>query len=169
MKHKKVFSAIIVFVVLLLSLLGGTLLFAHFKFAHKPFQIPKNDQLSSEFKNPIAGGLSVRYLGITMFEISDSQTTIITDAAMTRPTMLDLLKGPLKSDTALIDRYVRKADFILINHSHYDHVVDAHYIAKKTGATVVGSENTLNLMRSRGIPESKLIRVKDGDTLLLKS
>ena len=33
-----------------------------------------------------------------------------------------------------------KADFILISHSHFNHCMDMPYIAKKTGATVIGTE-----------------------------
>ena len=41
---------------------------------------------------------------------------------------------------ALIDRYVaRRADAILVGHTHWDHAVDAPAIARRDGATVYGS------------------------------
>jgi L-ascorbate metabolism protein UlaG (beta-lactamase superfamily) len=41
------------------------------------------------------------------------------------------------------DSHVKRADFILVTHTHYDHVLDVPYIATKTGATVIGTESTV--------------------------
>jgi len=73
------------------------------------------------------------------------------------------LNDPLIPDTAVIDAHITKADYILISHSHFDHLMDGPYIAKKTGATVIGSESTTNVMRAHGISGEKLITVKGGE------
>ena len=49
------------------------------------------------------------------------------------------LTDELITDTATVDKHIRRADFILITHSHVDHIMDVPYIARKTGATVIGA------------------------------
>ncbi|MEV5892064.1 MBL fold metallo-hydrolase [Nonomuraea fuscirosea] len=78
-------------------------------------------------------------------------------------------KTPLTVDKALIDRYVDsgelRADHILVTHGHYDHLADVPYLAKKTGATVLGTETHLNLMAALGAPEDQLAVVTGGEYL----
>jgi len=70
-----------------------------------------------------------------------------------------------QSDTATIDAHIARADFILITHTHADHTLDLPYIARKTGAVVIGTESTRNLARAYGIPSDKLIVGRGGDDL----
>jgi L-ascorbate metabolism protein UlaG (beta-lactamase superfamily) len=42
-------------------------------------------------------------------------------------------------------------------------MADVPYIAKKTGAMVVGSETHANVMRAAGVPEGKIVQVKGGE------
>ncbi len=67
------------------------------------------------------------------------------------------------SDVDLIDREIEKADYILIHHAHPDHIMDAPYIAKKTGAVVIGHETAINVMRAYDVPDSQLITVRGGE------
>ena len=69
----------------------------------------------------------------------------------------------LVSDTAVVDAHITRADFILHSHSHFNHTLDMPYIARKTGATVIGTESTTNLARAGGVPESKVITVRGGE------
>ena len=75
------------------------------------------------------------------------------------------LADPAESDTATIDAHIQRADFILITHTHPDHALDVPYIARKTGATVIGTESARNLGRAYGIPGDKLIVARGGDDL----
>ncbi|MBH15741.1 MAG: hypothetical protein CME30_00465 [Gemmatimonadetes bacterium] len=67
------------------------------------------------------------------------------------------------SDVDLIDSEIEKADYILIHHAHPDHIMDAPYIAKKTGAVVIGHETAINVMRAYDVPDSQLITVRGGE------
>ncbi len=67
------------------------------------------------------------------------------------------------SDTALIDSHVTEADYILITHSHFDHLADVPYIARKTGAKVIGHETANSILRAYGIPDEQLYTVKGGE------
>src|ERR1035438_7927996 len=40
-------------------------------------------------------------------------------------------------DVAAIDSRISRADFVLVTHTHYDHVLDVPHIALKTHATVI--------------------------------
>jgi L-ascorbate metabolism protein UlaG (beta-lactamase superfamily) len=106
-------------------------------------------------------GLRVRWLGISGYEISDGKTIVLTDPVFTRPTLSQLLTGPIEADPEA-SAEIKVADYILINHAHYDHAADLPLIAKRTGAVVLGSRSALNLCRSRGIPEKQLREVYDG-------
>jgi L-ascorbate metabolism protein UlaG (beta-lactamase superfamily) len=70
---------------------------------------------------------------------------------------------PVPTDASAVDAHVSRADFILVTHAHIDHVMDVPYIARKTGAQVIGNLNTTNLMQGSGIPEGRLITVKGGE------
>ena len=58
---------------------------------------------------------------------------------------------------------VDKVDFILVHHSHFDHLSDVPYIAKKTGAKVIGTETTINILRAYGIGNDQLYPVRGGE------
>ncbi len=121
-------------------------------------------------------GLQLRYFGTAGWEITDGKVTVLVDPYISR---LKLGTGPstssedtrrsfarndfFESDTALIDQLITKADFILVHHSHFDHLSDVPYIAKKTGAKVIGTESTMNVLRAYGIPRDQLYTVKGGE------
>jgi L-ascorbate metabolism protein UlaG (beta-lactamase superfamily) len=66
-------------------------------------------------------------------------------------------------DVAAIDSHIQRADFVLVTHTHYDHVLDVPHIALKTRAAVIGTESTENVMRAYGAPEEQLITVRGGE------
>jgi L-ascorbate metabolism protein UlaG (beta-lactamase superfamily) len=69
----------------------------------------------------------------------------------------------LAPDTEEIDTRVSRADYILVTHGHLDHALDAPYIAKKTGATIIGNETVANLARAYDVPDAQLIVVRGGE------
>jgi L-ascorbate metabolism protein UlaG (beta-lactamase superfamily) len=125
--------------------------------------------------------LRLTHLGAAGWEITDGARVILLDpylsrlrvtgqfgtyatpevAGDTRPVF-----GPdddLVCDVAAVDRHVTRADFILHSHSHFNHTLDMPHIARRTGATVIGTESTTNLARAGGVPESQLISVRGGE------
>ncbi|MEO6565698.1 MAG: Rid family hydrolase [Casimicrobiaceae bacterium] len=58
---------------------------------------------------------------------------------------------------------MKRADYILITHGHPDHALDAGYISRKTGATILGHETAANLVRAYGVPDSSIITVVGGE------
>src|SRR5262245_4261587 len=124
-----------------------------------------------------------RHLGAAGWELTAGQTTILLDPYLSRlryrarfgtldtpalPGDTRRAVGPddkLVPDTAAIDAHVTRADFILHSHSHFNHTLDMPYIARKTGALVVGTESTINLARAGSVPEPQLVAVRGGEDL----
>jgi len=125
--------------------------------------------------------VTLTYLGTAGWEITDGNTVILLDPYLSR------IYGPQPPgrppfpravgdnrpqygwtdiaipDTAVIDTHVKKADFVLVTHTHYDHVLDVPHIALKTHATVIGTESTENVMRAYSVREEQLITVRGGE------
>lgn len=120
--------------------------------------------------------LKLNYLGTAGWQIIDGDLTILIDPYISR---IKLGRGPsisaddhrrpysrtdyFESDTLLIDSLIPKADYILVHHSHFDHLSDVPYIARKTGAKVIGSETTCKILAAYGIPDENLYRIRGGE------
>jgi len=113
--------------------------------------------------------VSLSYLGTAGWEITDGKTVILIDPYISRlktvtpnDSVLDEDPRPsfsssdfAKIDTAAIDQRIRRADYVLITHTHFDHALDMPYIATKTGATVIGTESTASFARANGVPNQQ--------------
>ncbi len=119
-----------------------------------------------------AGEVRLTYLGNAGWEITDGRRVILVDPFLTQfarwTNSAADAAGPVPdalypADTALINRHVTRADYILITHGHSDHALDAGYISRKTGATIVGHETAANLARAYGVTDSSLITVIGGE------
>ena len=126
------------------------------------------------------GGLQLTHFGAAAWRITDGKTTGYVDPYFSRLRTVKVFGTSFPppsndprhvyrydevpvSDTAMIDKHVTDANFILISHSHFNHCMDMPYIAKKTGAIVIGTESTANLARASGVPDRQLIPVRGGD------
>jgi L-ascorbate metabolism protein UlaG (beta-lactamase superfamily) len=117
---------------------------------------------------PGSSGVHFKWFGTDGWEISFGNKVILLDPWLSR---IDTgffagqfnPRTPLKVEEALIDQHITKADQILIGHGHWDHMADIPYIAKKTGAMVIGSESHANVLRASGVPEKQIVQVKGGE------
>src|SRR5262249_60159234 len=66
------------------------------------------------------------------------------------------------TDAAAVDAHVPRADFVLLSHSHFNHCMDMPYIARKTGATVTGTEASAIAARTGGVPEAPILTLRGG-------
>lgn len=124
--------------------------------------------------------LKLTYLGTAGWEITDGKIVILIDPYLSRlrrtyseNSIDSTFPGDSRPslgqndfvipDTVEINKHIKKADYILVHHSHRDHIMDVSYIASKTGAVVIGTESTANFMHAYGIPEEKIITVKGGE------
>jgi len=117
---------------------------------------------------PGTSGVNFKWFGTDGWEITFGNKTILVDPWFSRFDT-GFFAGkfnpstPITVEEALIDQHVKKADQILIGHGHWDHMADIPYVAKKTGAQVIGSETHANVLRAAGGAEGKIVQVKGGE------
>jgi L-ascorbate metabolism protein UlaG (beta-lactamase superfamily) len=123
--------------------------------------------------NPTPPPFFVTFLGVTTLLIDDGADAILIDGSFTRPAVssgsstvvpdagaggkIDTELGAAQITTATASRTLRLVA-VVVNHSHYDHALDAPEVANKTNATLVGSSTTATIGRGRStpVPESRL-------------
>jgi L-ascorbate metabolism protein UlaG (beta-lactamase superfamily) len=74
---------------------------------------------------------------------------------------------PAAPGTGLRAEDVDRADWIVVGHSHFDHLWGAERIAKRTGATIIGSHETMRIMEQVGVPLAQLLPVAGGERIRL--
>jgi L-ascorbate metabolism protein UlaG (beta-lactamase superfamily) len=104
--------------------------------------------------------LALTYLGVAGWQLDAGERTILADPYFSRPE----LSGPIVPDaTAIAKRAPRRADLIVVGHSHVDHLLDAPSVALATGAQLLGSVSTAHVARASGVPADRIITVKGGE------
>jgi L-ascorbate metabolism protein UlaG (beta-lactamase superfamily) len=99
-----------------------------------------------------ADGVRVRWLGTAGHVVEAAGTTVLIDPFLTRPSLWRTVARPLRpAPDAWMHWLPRSVDAILIGHSHYDHLLDAPEIAKRTGARIIGSRTTASFARAAGV------------------
>jgi L-ascorbate metabolism protein UlaG (beta-lactamase superfamily)/enamine deaminase RidA (YjgF/YER057c/UK114 family) len=121
-----------------------------------------------------AAPLEMTYLGAAGWRMTDGETVVLVDPWPSRikygggghpdDTRPDYARTDLApADTALIDELIPEADFILVQHGHFDHLGDVPYIARKTGAKVIATETVIMILRAYGVPDDQLYAVHGGE------
>jgi L-ascorbate metabolism protein UlaG (beta-lactamase superfamily) len=99
------------------------------------------------------------WLGCATFRLTRGDLVVFLDAYMDR-----VSAAPATGmDTSKVDR----ADFVLVGHSHFDHLWGAEKIARRTGATIVGSFESIRIMAEQGVPTAQLMPVAGGERVRL--
>jgi L-ascorbate metabolism protein UlaG (beta-lactamase superfamily) len=100
------------------------------------------------------------YLGVAGWQIECAGKTILVDPYFSRPA----LNGAIESDPQAIAAHApKKADLILVGHSHVDHLLDTPGVAIATGAEVMGSASTTAVAKARNVSSDHLITVQGGE------
>jgi L-ascorbate metabolism protein UlaG (beta-lactamase superfamily) len=99
------------------------------------------------------------WYGCTTFRLTREGFVVFLDAYIDR---VPAAPGPgLRADD------IDYADWIVIGHSHFDHLWGAERIARRTGATIIGSHETVRIMEKAGVPLTQLIAVAGGERIRL--
>ena len=101
------------------------------------------------------------WYGCATFRLRTGGLTIFLDAYIDRAANA---AGP-----GLVADDVTEADWILVGHSHFDHLYGAERIVANTGATMVGSYESVRVMEQAGVPLDRMICVAGGETVDLGS
>jgi len=104
-------------------------------------------------------GATLDWAGCATFRLTVDDVVVFLDAYLDR--VPDAAQSDLTVDS------VDRADYILVGHSHFDHLWGAERIAPRTGATVIGSYETIRLMAAHGVPEAQLLAVSGGERVRL--
>jgi len=98
---------------------------------------------------------TLEWLGTATFRLTIGDLVIFLD------TYMDRVSGA--PPIGLTSADVMKADYILMGHSHFDHLGSADIIARNTGARIIGSNETCRVMRERGVPDGQLVASQGGE------
>lgn len=110
--------------------------------------------------------VTFQWTGVSGFILKDGQNTIYFDPNVTMVTIGDWMPwNKISADEQEVNYWMNKCkleklDAVFINHSHYDHMLDAPMILKKFGGKLYGSNSTLNYGRGEGLSEDRLIKIE---------
>jgi len=112
--------------------------------------------------SPAAAGPTLTYLGVAGWSLGADAGTLLVDPYVTRVDVED--DAVIEPDEAAIAAFTpARVDVVLVGHSHYDHALDVPTIARRTGATVVGTASTANLARAGGVAEAQIVVARAGE------
>lgn len=126
--------------------------------------------------------LTLTHFGAAGWHIDDGESVFLLDPYLSRIRFKGRQFGPTdatevpddprpvihmhevpQTDTATVDRHVPRADWVMLSHSHFNHCMDVPYIAKHTGAVVIGTESTVNVAMNNGVPLAQTLAVRGGE------
>ena len=118
------------------------------------------------------GSIRVTYLGVNGYQLEAGDQALLVDPYFTRAGLSGIaFEGPLEPDPALVDRglkYVRdRVGVILVTHGHFDHLLDAPLIMKKTGARLFSGATAVKLAISAGAPGSRCSTLRPGSSITI--
>jgi L-ascorbate metabolism protein UlaG (beta-lactamase superfamily) len=90
------------------------------------------------------------WLGHGTWSINSAGCDLLLD-----PFLDDNPSCPVRSDQVA-------ADFILVSHGHFDHIADAEKIARRTGATVIGTFEICQWLAAKGIENTHPMNIGGG-------
>jgi L-ascorbate metabolism protein UlaG (beta-lactamase superfamily) len=106
-------------------------------------------------------GAILDWYGCATFRLTLGELVVFLDAYIDR--------APGAPGTGLTAGDVDRADWIVVGHSHFDHLWGAERIARRTGATIIGSYETVRVMSEQGVPASQLMPVSGGERVRLNA
>lgn len=101
------------------------------------------------------------WYGCATYRLTIGDTVVFLDAYIDRVPRAAGPQPPQRADD------VTRADWIVVGHSHFDHLWGAERIARNTGATIIGSHETVRVMEAAGVPLSQLMPVAGGERIQL--
>src|SRR6266540_4239694 len=99
--------------------------------------------------------ITLEWLGTATFRLTIGDLVLFLDAYMDRV--------PAAPPVGLRVAAVSLADFVLVGHSHFDHLAGAEVIAANTGAKIIASNESCRVMLERGVPRQRLLPSQGGE------
>lgn len=101
------------------------------------------------------------WYGCSTFRLATAGMSIFLDGYIDRV--------PGAPGSGLVADDIDDCDWLIIGHSHFDHLWGAERIAINTGASVVGSYETVRVLEAAGVPVEQMICVAGGERVDLGS
>lgn len=99
--------------------------------------------------------ITLDWLGTATWRLTIDDLVLYLDAYMDRV--------PEAPPVGLSTKEITKADYVLVGHSHFDHLAGAEVIAANTGAKIIGSHESCRVMQEKGIEEAQLMPSSGGE------
>jgi hypothetical protein len=97
------------------------------------------------------------WYGCATFRLRTGGLTVFLDAYIDR--------APGAAGTGLRADDVDECDWIVVGHSHFDHLFGAERILANTGATLIGSYESVRVLAEAGVPLDRMICVAGGERI----
>jgi L-ascorbate metabolism protein UlaG (beta-lactamase superfamily) len=97
------------------------------------------------------------WYGCATFRLRTAGLTVFLDAYIDR--------APGAAGTGLTADDIDECDWIVIGHSHFDHVWGAERIAARTDARVIASYETVRILERAGVPVDRMLCVAGGERI----
>ena len=104
--------------------------------------------------------VSVKWYGLNALEFQYSKGTFMIDPYVSRSR--EALCVPSEQEKYLKGR---KPQFVLMTHSHWDHMADMLYLFKESDTVLYASRTACNIMRALGVEEKNLHELSFGEVL----
>jgi L-ascorbate metabolism protein UlaG (beta-lactamase superfamily) len=115
----------------------------------------------------VRDAVTFRWLGVAGVELRVAGQVLLVDPFLTRQPFHRLFVGRPHPDAGLLAAQFPRCEFILVTHSHWDHLLDVPCIALRTGAMVLGSPNTCQIAAAYGVPAEQIRQVGIGEQVAL--
>lgn len=102
------------------------------------------------------------WYGCATFRLRTAGLTIMLDAYVDRASNA---AGPSPSVTA---NDIDECDYLIVGHSHFDHLYGAEQIMANTNATLIGSYETVRVMEAVGVSLDRMLPVAGGELIELE-
>lgn len=96
--------------------------------------------------------VTVKWLGHAAFLVTFSKAKVLIDPFLT---------GNPKA--AMKESDIKEVDYVMVTHTHGDHLGDAFAISKRTGAKIVGMFELQELGSEEGVPQENFIGMNKGN------
>jgi len=103
-------------------------------------------------------GLQLTWIGTAGYRLEYQGTVVWIDPYVTRLPMTALaLRRVVPPSERKIEKWIDRADAVLVGHTHFDHALDVPAIARRFGCKVYGSPSLRNLMALHGVAEQAVV------------
>jgi L-ascorbate metabolism protein UlaG (beta-lactamase superfamily) len=119
------------------------------------------------FTEPEPNAIRITYLGVNGFQFESSGHALLVDPYFTRVGLLSAaLNQPIQSDPNRVaeglKRVQHRVDAVLVTHAHFDHLLDAPEIIRRTHGKLISGPTAIQLVESVGISRNECASVRPG-------